>query len=284
MCFKLPVPILENSTCNVPHNCQHAQVLREASLFILDEASMISLPAFNAIDRLMRDITGFDVPFGGKVFLFGGDFRQTLPIVKRGTPTQIIENCILRSPIWQNVVRLQLTINRRVRPDQQDFADWLLRLGDGALPVKQHAPLQGCTQMKEQCVVDNLVEAIFEGQFNEATYSSRVILCPTNDDSLVINNQVLERLPNQQSVYLSADEVQSDDPQEAANYPVEFLNSITPSGMPPHKFTLKEGAVVMLIRNLNTSGGLYNDTRLIVRRLQCDFVDAEILAGFSSHE
>ena len=51
-------------------------------LFILDEASMISRPVLEAIDRCLRDLTELhNIPFGGKTFVLGGDFWQTLPIV-----------------------------------------------------------------------------------------------------------------------------------------------------------------------------------------------------------
>ena len=71
------------------------------------------------------------------------------------------------------------------------------------------------------------------------------------------------------------------DVEEAENIIIEFLNSITPSGMPSHNLFLKEGATVMLLRNLNTQAGLTNGTRLIVRRMFNHFLDAEILTGFT---
>ena len=52
------------------------------------------------VDRLLRDIVGNNIPFGGKTFLLGGDFRQTLPVVKKANAAQIVEQCILRSPLW----------------------------------------------------------------------------------------------------------------------------------------------------------------------------------------
>ncbi|XP_066922796.1 ATP-dependent DNA helicase PIF2-like [Clytia hemisphaerica] len=82
--FKLPVPILDNSTCNVTANSAHARYLRRRDLFVIDEASMIPKFAFEAIDLMLRDICNSNVPFAGKVILLGGDFRQTLPIVRRG--------------------------------------------------------------------------------------------------------------------------------------------------------------------------------------------------------
>ena len=44
----------------------------------------------------------------------------------------------------------------------------------------------------------------------------------------------------------------------------EFLNSLTPNGMPVHNLNLKVGAIVMLLRNLNVKRGLCNGTRLSV--------------------
>lgn len=35
------------------------------------------------------------MPFGGKVMLFGGDFRQVLPVVLRGTRAQITDATLL---------------------------------------------------------------------------------------------------------------------------------------------------------------------------------------------
>ncbi|XP_065671771.1 uncharacterized protein LOC136089647 [Hydra vulgaris] len=82
--FKLPVPMMNKSTCNVTPNSIHGHFLRQVSLFLLDETSMIPKHALNAIDRLLKDVSNNNFPFGGKVILFGGDFKQNLPVVKRG--------------------------------------------------------------------------------------------------------------------------------------------------------------------------------------------------------
>lgn len=68
-------------------------------------------------------------------------------------------------------------------------------------------------------------------------------------------------------MYLSLDYVQSQDALDQQIYPVEFLNSINPSGLPPHKLVLKVNTIIMLIRNLNSNQGLVNGTRLIDRQL-----------------
>ena len=60
-----------------------------------------------------------------------------------------------------------------------------------------------------------------------------MILKPTNVDSLSINEEVLECLPGEVKIYLSADQIDTDDPNKRNNFPVEFLNSFTHSGMPP---------------------------------------------------
>ena len=92
--FKLHVPILETSTCNVSPVSYYAYYLRSLVLILIDKASMIPNHALHAINRLLQDIMGNNLPFGGKIVLFGGDFRQGLPVVPRGTPTAILEQCL----------------------------------------------------------------------------------------------------------------------------------------------------------------------------------------------
>ena len=71
---------------------------------------MISVHASHTIDRLL---TGEDVPFGGKIFLLGGDF-QVLPVIPHGVRKAIVENCLKRSPWWSHFKVIKLTKNMRV--------------------------------------------------------------------------------------------------------------------------------------------------------------------------
>ncbi|CAG8662730.1 7208_t:CDS:1, partial [Scutellospora calospora] len=64
-------------------------------------------------------------------------------------------------------------------------------------------------------------------------------------------------------------------------YPIEFLNTLTPSGTPSHKLVLKKDAPIILLHNLSISEGLYNSTRLIVKNCHQNVIDAEILTGIN---
>lgn len=69
---------------------------------------------YEALDRSLRDIMQNDLPLGGKVVVFGGDFRQVLPVVQRGTRAQIVGAALNRSVLWRSMRKMQLTINMRV--------------------------------------------------------------------------------------------------------------------------------------------------------------------------
>lgn len=53
-----------------------------------------------------------------------------------------------------------------------------------------------------------------------------------------------------------------DNPAEAQHYPQEFLISLTPSGMLPHRLNLENGSMIMLLRNISIQNGFWNGTRL----------------------
>ncbi|XP_014217890.1 uncharacterized protein LOC106646360, partial [Copidosoma floridanum] len=81
--------------------------------------------------------------------------------------------------------------------------------------------------------------------------------------------------------YLSIDLVIAS--EDVVNYPQEFLNSLTPSGFPPHKLSLKVGALIMLLRNLQPPN-LCSGTRLKIKTLQNNVIEATILTGPASRQ
>ena len=62
-----------------------------------------------------------------------GDWRQILPVVRRGSRLDIVEATLKASYLWQIVTRLQLTQNMSVKllGESSQFADLLLSIGDG---------------------------------------------------------------------------------------------------------------------------------------------------------
>jgi hypothetical protein len=279
--FKLPVPILDTSVCSVTPTSEYAEFLRSVAVFIIDEASMVPVHALAAINRMMKDITKSDVPFGGKVFILGGDFRQVLPVVPRQPRTVIVENCLKSSPLWPLFNVMKLKRNMRAEEDQQEYARWLLSLGNGELECEPQQSVPNSIEIPPQCQVveNNIVDAVFTDVSDPKIISSTIILTPTNESSLHLNNLVIKKVPGLSKTYVSADKAICDDETEANNYPVEFLNSITPTGMPPHLLILKSGAIVILLRNLDIKKGLCNGTRLFIHRLHEHILDAEILTG-----
>jgi len=116
--FRIPIPILENSICNIEQGSDVAHLLRVAHLIIWDEAPMAHKFCFEALDRTLKDIMKDDLTcnsvFGGKVVVFGGDFRQILPVIPRGSRSDIVHATINASYLWNHCQVLTLSKNMRL--------------------------------------------------------------------------------------------------------------------------------------------------------------------------
>ena len=88
--FAIPVPATQNSTCNIHQMSDLAELLQMTKLLIWDEALICHKFNFEALDKSLKDIMHNDRPFGGKVIIFCGDFRQILPVVPRCNRSNIV--------------------------------------------------------------------------------------------------------------------------------------------------------------------------------------------------
>ncbi|XP_019183746.1 PREDICTED: uncharacterized protein LOC109178664 [Ipomoea nil] len=303
--FAIPIAINEDSTCNIKQGSDLAELLIKTSLIIWDEAPMMHKHCFEALDRTMRDLLRFVDPnsemktFGGKTVVLGGDFRQILPVVPKGTRQDIVSSAINSSYLWDSCKVLRLTKNLRLssvhnggnRQALQEFANWIANIGDGKLggrndgfakvEIPKHMLVSsGGDDIKT--IVHSIFPMFANGNTDPEHLIGRVILAPTLDVVNAVNDYMTELHNAENRSYYSSDAVCKADGDNGILGDVhtpEFLNSIRVSGLPNHTLNLKIGSPVMLMRNIDHSLGLCNGTRLIITKLVDHVIEGEILTG-----
>ncbi|GJY59729.1 DNA helicase [Tanacetum coccineum] len=288
--FQIPLNLEDESICRIKKNSQLADLLRQTDLIIWDEAPMNDRRCFEALDRNLKDIC--DSPntlFGGKSIMLKGDFRQTLHVKKKGLKPEIVDASITLSYLWPKFKVYTLMENMRLHQPEtteaermhiQNFSNWLLNIGNGTIGDPDDTDMQNAFVVHippELCIPDSetalatLNEFIYDQKILQTLtlkdLQKKAIVCPKNEDAYMINAEILALVNQQHHVYLSFNEAVphgNDGGETELLYPAEYLNSLNFAGFPPHRLELKVGAPIILLRNLNISGGLCNGTRLIV--------------------
>ncbi|CAG9783784.1 unnamed protein product [Diatraea saccharalis] len=214
--------------------------------------------AVEALNRSLLDIRSNETLMGGAVVVLTGDFRQTLPVIEKGTPADEMNACLKASSLWSHVEKLHFTRNMRAQlyNDTESVAT-------------------------EEELLANVFPDLKNKINNEEWLFERAVLSPKNELVNKINNKVLDVVDGASRVYTSIDTVMASDDSTA--YPVEFLNSLELTGVPPHKLELKVGVPVLLMRNLDAPR-LCNGTRLQISELGRNIVRATILTGAAKGE
>jgi len=138
--FKLPLDLIniETPMCNIPKQSNIAKVLRNCKFIVWDESTMAHKRGFEALDRSLKDIRNKNEVMGGATVLLTGDFRQTLPVIPRGSRADEVKACIKASYLWPLIEQLSFKKNMRVHLGGDvtagKFSELLLKIGNGDFP------------------------------------------------------------------------------------------------------------------------------------------------------
>uniref|UniRef100_A0A0R0GF21 ATP-dependent DNA helicase n=1 Tax=Glycine max TaxID=3847 RepID=A0A0R0GF21_SOYBN len=313
--FKIPVPIFEDSTCNIHQGTPMAYKF-----------------CFEALDQSLTDIVqqknNFNLIFEGKVIMFGGDFRQILSVIPRESRSNIINATINSSYLWPCCPVLRLTKNIRLQANLQSIDDQetatfpkcILDIGDGIIGHQNNG--YATIEIPDDLLItqyDNPIDAMVKSTFpdlclhhnNPEFFKCRAMLASTNEIMEEVNDYILCLIPamiaqltnlqnynvfniralcmltqinmiGQHMEYLSSDAIDKSESIGSFHFhsiTTEFLNSLTTSSLSSHSIKLKIGCPIMLLRNLDQTQGLCNGTKLIVTRLAKHVIAAEIISG-----
>ncbi|XP_074374279.1 uncharacterized protein LOC141714673 [Apium graveolens] len=206
--FKIPLKLDQSSIVGIKHSTDITELMQHTSLIIWDGAPIQHRYAFEAVDRSLRDIMAVvDVkrgkrPFGGITVVFGGDFRQILPILPKAGRAEIVNASFNKSRLWKSWRVFLLSQNMRLHSGNSearnkviaDFSKWQLEIGDGKVEcIDTHrADVETEFVVPDEYVVKSplkspikiLIDIIypdFQNNLHSQEYlRSRSILTPTN--------------------------------------------------------------------------------------------------------
>jgi hypothetical protein len=254
--FKIPIDVHRDLLCNVNASSDIAKLIRAAKLIVWDEAPAQHQHCAEAVDHTFRNVLQqAESPFGGKVIVFGGDFRQCPPVVARGSRPAIVGAALKRSVLWRHVQVLALTENMQLRDDlaSRPYAEYILWVRDGTkpsvlegevplLPHGNATPSAGIEiglfpGIACRANLDGLISSVFldlPNRYAEEGYmDGRAILTAKNMVVNQINTDITAGMPGDEHVFFSTDIVEAGD-DRAYGIATEFLNTITLPRMPLH--------------------------------------------------
>lgn len=288
--FKLPLNILfrERVSCAIRKNGPLGKFMQKVDFAVWDECTMSHKIHVEAVDSMFQDFKSTNRPMGGTTFVFSGDFRQTLPVIARGTRADVVNACLKTSYLWHVIEKIHLRTNMRIHfgGGNNEFNSQLLKIGDGSINDVNDSIVIDKRVGQIVTSIHDLIEKVYpdiENILNKPHnwLRERAIVSPLNKCAQEINDIILGKLQGETKVYKSINTVI--DADDAVHFPQEFLESLDPQGFPPHLLKLKIGAVVILLRNLNPPS-LCNGTRLVISDMRPNIIEAVILTGPAAGE
>lgn len=227
-----------------------AAVWRKTKHLIIDEISMVDAEFFDKLEAVARYIRKTERPFGGIQLILCGDFFQLPPISKRD---EKVKFCF-QSMAWEKCVHFNFELKIVHRQTDPEFIEILNNIRIGRVTES----------------ISNTLKATAK-QNIESNGILATRLCSHISEVDEINNFQLNELKGASKIYIAQDSDQ-------------IMSNTLDQQLPvPGKLTLKVGAQVMLLKNINISTGLVNGARGIVIKFVDDLPVIQFRSGNIYH-
>lgn len=192
------------------------EVITKTDVLIIDEISMLHDFRLDLLDELLRVVREKDEPFGGLQVVMSGDFFQ-LPPINRGQSRG--GGFVVHSQVWQELNPVVLYLEKQYRQEDEQLLEILTALRKGDLR-RRH------------------VEALLARTEVELPDEEMTELHTVNIDVDSINMAKLAELSTDEMEY-----------QQTTTGSKIYLESLQRSVLAPETLVLKEGALVMAVKN-----------------------------------
>lgn len=177
-----------------------AHYLQQANLIIWEELPMANKAAIECVDSLLKLLLRNQAPFGGKIFLGLGDFRQVAPVVQGGGPSACFDASVQSSALWPQFTLLRL--HRPIRNSSDpEYSLWVDQVGEGTLE-SEDIQLPFIDQLGS---FDAIIAFLFPSEIllDPQEVCKRSFLSPLNRLVDEFNSLMLDQIPFNEGMYYS---------------------------------------------------------------------------------
>jgi len=290
--FFIPTDERIHKEPHMPADCQDAAAIRECALLIVDEATQISRFVYDYMKKTLLSVRRSDHPEVSRrlVIVFGGDFRQLLPVLPGQTEDEVFDLSLASLYRDGSTRILALKQNQRAAgAEQESFRNALLDIGQGRNSVEVLDERNYVVELPAgiECVgdVDALIERVFPAETldDPTSWAMSGIVAPLNTSKDEINRKIVAKLPGEPKEYyaINTPSPNTVDPFDYTSMEsmAEYMAQIDENGLPMNLLTLKVGQKVMFTRNVAKRFGLCNGTPAIVRELRDDVITVQRISN-----
>lgn len=213
---------------------------KTTSCLVLDEVSMLTPELLEKLDQIGRQVRGhLSSPFGGMQVVFVGDFFQLPPVVKGSQGAFAFE-----SPLWPTIVKKTIELTTIVRQKDPVFQKILNEARIGALSKESY-----------EVLLTRKTKAWRKLEIKPT------MLFTKNTDVNSINENSLAKLESEEHVFEVKTIKTKYFPEDVVRMLIDKLDK---DASYVQVLSLKVGAQVMVVTNLDPETGLVNGSRGVV--------------------